>query len=197
LRDAILSPDILHFLHLIFERPVLASQSLTFYRGSQQTIHQDSAYVPYTLPLQFAATWIALEDVEEGTGELEYFVESHRELPEFFYNGVHKSVHDAQRLGAGGNLITDEVEQHLQAIQREAGERNLAKARFLARRGDVLVWHADLAHGGAPTSSPRTRKSLVTHYCPSEVAPLYFENGESVLKQHESGSLYTSGTYFS
>jgi hypothetical protein len=26
----------------------------------------------------------------------------------------------------------------------------------------VLVWHGDLVHGGAPTSSPRTRKSLVT-----------------------------------
>jgi hypothetical protein len=194
-RDAIFSPGILHFLHLLFERPVLASQSLTFYRGSQQTIHQDSAYVPYTLPLQFAATWIALENVENGAGELEYFVESHRELPEFLYNGEHKSVHDARRLGAGDNLTTDEIEQHLQAIKRGAEQRNLAKARFLARRGDVLVWHADLAHGGAPTSSARTRKSLVTHYCPSEIAPLYFENGETVLKQHGSGSYYASGNY--
>jgi hypothetical protein len=45
-RDAIFCPDILRFLHLIFERPVLASQTLTFYHGSQQSIHQDSAYVP-------------------------------------------------------------------------------------------------------------------------------------------------------
>lgn len=195
-RDAIFCPDVLRFLHLIFERPVLASQTLTFYHGSQQPIHQDSAYVPYTLPLQFAATWIALENVEEGTGELEYFVESHRELPEFLYNGVSKSVRDAQRLGAGNNSLTEEVERHLQAIQREAKERDLAKHRFLARRGDVLVWHADLAHGGAPTSSDRTRKSLVTHYCPSEVAPLYFENGESVVKRHESGDFYSSGAYF-
>jgi ectoine hydroxylase-related dioxygenase (phytanoyl-CoA dioxygenase family) len=147
--------------------------------------------------LQFAATWIALEDVEDGTGELEYFVESHRELPEFLYNATHKSVQDAQRAGAGNNLIHDEVEQHLQVIQRAAEAQHLTKARFLARRGDVLVWHADLAHGGAATSSSRTRKSLVTHYCPGEVAPLYFENGGSVLKRHQSGSLYASGNYFS
>jgi len=196
-RDAIFHPNVLRFLHLIFERPVLASQTLTFYHGSQQPLHQDSAYVPYTLPLQFAATWIALEDVEEGTGELEYFVESHRELPDFFYNGAHKSVYEARRRGAGNNVLTEEVEQHLKVIQREAKERSLAKERFLARRGDVLVWHADLAHGGAPTSSRRTRKSLVTHYCPSEVAPLYFENGRVVVKRHESGSCYASGTYLS
>ncbi|HEV8680289.1 MAG TPA: phytanoyl-CoA dioxygenase family protein [Stellaceae bacterium] len=193
-RDAIFSSEILRFLHLIFERPVLASQTLTFYRGSQQPIHQDSAYVPYTLPLQFAATWIALEDVAEGVGELEYFVDSHRQLPEFLYNGMHKNVHEAQRSGAG-DLVTEEVQQHLEAIQREAKERNLARQRFLARRGDVLVWHADLAHGGSPTASPRTRKSLVTHYCPSEVAPLFFENGQAVLKRHISGSFYTSHAY--
>jgi ectoine hydroxylase-related dioxygenase (phytanoyl-CoA dioxygenase family) len=149
-----------------------------------------------TLPLQFAATWIAVEDVEAGTGELEYFVESHRELPEFLYDGTHKNVREAQRMGVGDNIVTEEIERHLHAIQRDAEERNLTKERFLARRGDVLVWHADLAHGDAPTSSRKTRKSLVTHYCPSEIAPLFFENGESVLKRHVSGSLYTSGFYF-
>lgn len=194
-RDSIFCPEILRFLHLIFERPVLASQTLTFYHGSQQPIHQDSAYVPYTLPLQFAATWIALEDVEAGTGELEYFVESHRKLPEFLYNGAHKNVREAQRFGAGDNIVAEEVEQHLQAIQREAEQHHLARERFLARRGDVLVWHADLAHGGSPTGSRKTRKSLVTHYCPSEVAPLFFENGASVLKRHVSGSFYTSHAY--
>jgi hypothetical protein len=56
-RDAIFCPAIVRFLQLIFERPVLASQSLVFYRGSGQDIHQDSAYVPYSLPLQFAASW--------------------------------------------------------------------------------------------------------------------------------------------
>jgi len=196
-RDAMFCPAILRFLHLIFERPVLASQTLAFYLGSRQQIHKDSAYVPYSLPLQFVATWMALEDVEAGTGELEYFVESHRKLPEFLYNGSHKSVHDAARRGAGNNILTDDVARHLDAIQREAQARHLARERFLARRGDVLFWHADLAHGGAPTASQHTRKSLVTHYCPSEVAPLYFENGQSLVRQHPSGSYYTSGTYFS
>lgn len=194
-RNAIFCPEILRFLHRLFERPVLAEQTLAFYRGSQQQIHQDSAYLAYSLPLQFAATWIALEDVEAETGELEYFVESHRELPDFLYGAAHKSVCEAQRLGTGNNSLTDEIEQHLQAIQREAATRNLVKRRFLARRGEVLVWHAELAHGGSPTASSRTRKSLVTHYCPSEVAPLSFEGGACVLKQHPSGSFYTSSLY--
>jgi phytanoyl-CoA hydroxylase len=193
--DAIFCPKILRFLHLIFERPALASQTLVFYRGSQQRTHQDSAYVPYSLPRQFAASWIALEPVAAGTGELEYFVESHRALPDFLYDGAHKNAHDAERLGAGANRMAADIEQHLQSIQHEAKARGLAKETFLAERGDVLIWHADLAHGGSPTTSTRSRKSLVTHYCPSEVAPLYFETSAAITRQHESGSFYATGNY--
>jgi len=194
-RDAIFCPAIVRFLQLIFERPVLASQSLVFYRGSGQDIHQDSAYVPYSLPLQFAASWIALENVTEGAGELEYFVESHRKLPDFVYGNAYKSVSEAGRSGSGHNVLTDEVRQHLDAIQHAARTQGLRKERFFARRGDVLIWHADLAHGGSPISSKNTRKSLVTHYCPSEVAPLYFENGETEIRQHDAINFFSSGLY--
>ena len=43
------------------------------------------------------------------------------------------------------------------------------------RKGDVLIWSADLAHGGSPvTDRSLTRKSLVGHYCPKRVEPFYF-----------------------
>jgi ectoine hydroxylase-related dioxygenase (phytanoyl-CoA dioxygenase family) len=36
---------------------------------------------------------------------------------------------------------------------------------FVARAGDVLVWHAQLLHGGySIQDKQRTRKTLVTHY---------------------------------
>ena len=66
IRQLIFTEQLLAFLHLIFERRVLASQTLGFWRGSAQEAHQDSAYVNYSLPMQFAASWIALEDVREG-----------------------------------------------------------------------------------------------------------------------------------
>ncbi len=196
-RNVVFYPGILRFLHLLFERPILASQTLCFYNGSQQETHQDSAYVPYSLPRQFVATWIALEDVTAGTGELEYLVSSHSQLPEFLYGGEYKSVYDAQRFGAGSNTIGEAVNRHQASLQEEAAARQLVRERFLARRGDVLVWHADLAHGGSPTSSNRTRKSLVTHCCPIEIAPLYFENGMPSIRRHDSGSFYASSLYAS
>jgi hypothetical protein len=193
-RQAIFSDAIVSFLHLLFERPALASQSLTFHLGSGQELHQDTAYVPYTLPLQFAASWIALEDVKAGAGELEYLVDSHRRLPEFLYDGAHKSVSEAQRAGLGGNELNDQVQQHVQDLQRAAATGEMKRERFLARRGDALIWHADLAHGGSPVSPMRTRKSIVTHYCPREVAPLFFEYGPVPFVAHDR-SFFTSHLY--
>jgi len=72
IRDLIFCTAVVRFLGLLFECGPLASQTLSFLRGSGQPAHQDSAYVPYSLPHQFAASWIALEDVTPGAGEIFY-----------------------------------------------------------------------------------------------------------------------------
>ncbi len=53
------------------------------------------------------------------------------------------------------------------------------KGSSLAQAGDVLVWHADLAYGGAEIENPgRTRRSLVTHDCPNIDEPFYRRNAK-------------------
>jgi hypothetical protein len=50
-------------------------------------------------------------------------------------------------------------------VQSLAEEHNLEKKTFLARKGDILIWHANLLHGGEPiTKEGSTRKSMVFHY---------------------------------
>ena len=154
---------ITHFLHLIFERPALASQTLVSYRGSGQPFHQDSAYVPYSLPLQFTASWIALENVAAGAGELEYLVGSHNALPEYTYPGGYKSASESQRYGTEKAAVSEAIKVHEKQIATEGQRRALTRETLLAKRGDVLFWHADLAHGGSPISLSRSRKSVVTH----------------------------------
>jgi phytanoyl-CoA hydroxylase len=195
IRDLIFCRPVVRFLELLFERPALASQTLGFYRGSQQPLHQDSAYVPYTLPRQMAASWIALEDAAPGAGELEYLPGSHRELPEFTYPGDVKSVVEAQRAGVSDDRVVEEARRHEAQIRSEGLARNLRKEGFRAKRGDVLFWHADLAHGGAAISKHQTRKSIVTHYCPKEVCPLYVEAAHFAMRQHAQRSYYLSSNY--
>jgi ectoine hydroxylase-related dioxygenase (phytanoyl-CoA dioxygenase family) len=189
-----LAPKVVEFLHLLFERRALASQTLGFLRGSGQAAHQDTAYVNYSLPMQFVASWAALEDVVEGAGELFYYVGSHQ-IREFIYGGEFKGLNDAKRLGADRD-IDDEAKKHIEDIRRQAEGMRMPKQRLMAKRGDVLLWHADLAHGGSPISTEHTRKSIVTHYCPAEVVPLYVERQpRAALKSHYGRAFYSTCYY--
>jgi len=65
-------------------------QSIYLEYGSQQSQHQDTAYVVAAKPLSLAACWIALEDIKEGSGELVYYPGSHWFEP-FLFSGEFKS----------------------------------------------------------------------------------------------------------
>jgi len=163
-RRVIFSPRIQRFLEILFERPVLAHQGLSFYRGSKQPIHRDTAFVKVSSPMELVASWVALEDVHPDSGELEYYRGSHT-WPEFLFEGKYK-------WWPPGNDEVEPFHQHLAAYAKRAG---VAPTRFLGKKGDVFIWSADLGHGGSPyTDSTRTRKSLVTHYSPANTYPMYF-----------------------
>jgi phytanoyl-CoA hydroxylase len=191
IRDLIFADEILKFLHLVLERRAFATQTLSFWRGSAQGAHQDSAYVNYSHPMQFLATWIALEDVSENCGELFYYIGSQR-IPEYLYLERYKGIEEAARMNAGAKFEGNPEAR----IPPAAATLGLRHERFLAKRGDVLIWSADLAHGGSPISHDTTRKSVVTHYCTAEAVPSYFENrpGKKTIKQH--GRAYYASAHY-
>jgi ectoine hydroxylase-related dioxygenase (phytanoyl-CoA dioxygenase family) len=57
------------------------------------------------------------------------------------------------------------------------GEGGFEKRTFLPAKGDLLVWHANLVHGGGPISAEgRTRRSLVAHYVTRDLEKLFVMN---------------------
>jgi hypothetical protein len=192
IRNLMFADATTEFLGLIFESKAFASATLGFLRGSAQEGHQDSAYVTYSIPRQFAASWTALEDVTIGAGELFYYPGSHR-FEDFVYQEHYKSVHEAQRM-AGLQEERKVIEQHVQSLETRAIQRGIPKMPFAAKKGDVLIWHADIVHGGNPISRETTRKSIVTHYCPKHLTPLFAEQIPLKLWNH-NGHRYTAGHY--
>jgi phytanoyl-CoA hydroxylase len=73
----------------------------------------------------------------------------------------------------------------------------LEQRTFLPKQGDVVIWSADLAHGGSPVTDPLlTRRSIVGHYCPNRVEPFYFNvRADRRSKRSFQGSLYSSLYY--
>lgn len=182
-RQLIFSKRIERFLTLLFERPALATQTLYFRWGSRQEMHQDSAFVKMSSPLQFAASWIALEDISPDTGELEYYVGSHR-LEDYLFEGASKWM----------PANSGEYRSYVDSLHKRSSERGFKRERFLAKKGDVLLWSADLAHGGSSyIDRGITRKSLVTHYCPVSCNPIYGLTAPSIPRYRFSdGAYYTA-----
>lgn len=179
------------FLRAVFEDNILAFQGLHFEKGSTQAIHQDTAYVVLTEPMKLCASWVALEDVQTGSGELVYYPGSHR-LPDWLYSKRFKHFNHKR------DEHTEHL-QHLESLHEKSRDTGLKLQSFLPRKGDVLIWSADLAHGGAPISdSTLTRRSLVTHYTAQSVTPYYSRYKRPFKrrpKQSVAGCSYTSLYY--
>jgi ectoine hydroxylase-related dioxygenase (phytanoyl-CoA dioxygenase family) len=153
----------MRFIKLIFERPVLAHQSLFFFKGSQQPIHQDTAFVRISSPMELVASWTALEDVQPGSGELVYYPKSH-EFPEFLFEGKYKWAPPG----------SDELNLYYEHLNACAEARSIPKTKLRVKKGDVVIWSADFAHGGGEIEDPsKSRLSIAVHFCPINDYPMY------------------------
>lgn len=187
--DLFASPRLATFMTAIFEDRPLLFQSLSFDLGSEQGLHQDTAYVVVNKPMEMLACWIALEDVAPGSGELQYMVGSHR-LGDFA--GFAPKKHWNSEID--GN---DPHWRWFEWISEEGARRNMPVEKFMAKRGDILIWHADLAHGGSPiTDLSLTRKSLVGHFCPAAARPNYFGYRSDRGTQLRHGPIDYSSEYY-
>lgn len=142
------------FLGHIFREAPVVMQSLTFMKSTQQEIHQDHAYVVAETPSHMAASWIALEDIDPKSGPLMYYAGSHT-IPIFDWgDGMFRT-----------GQSTKNENQFAEWIHQRSKERGLPLQHHTPRKGDVLIWHGTLGHGGALATDPSlTRKSYVTHY---------------------------------
>lgn len=164
-RAVCMHPTITRFLTLVMEARPMAFQQLLFQRSNGHQVHQDTAFVAVDEPLYLAATWIALQDVVEGSGELSFYDRSHK-LPHFLFKDGTKRFNGA----------VDSMADYNKSLEEACESRKLGYERFMAKKGDVFFWAADLVHRSHPKSLPEEtpRMSCVTHYCPETVQPFWF-----------------------
>lgn len=144
-------------LDLLMGRKVNLFQSINFYRGSEQAAHSDFVHMATYPKGYLIAVWIALEDVDSTNGPLEYFPGSHK-LPYLLWPEFDPQ-HSKWLLN---NSAYKKYEEQLDAI---IAQHSFEKKELHVKKGDVLIWHANLLHGGkAIIDKNRTRKSMVLHY---------------------------------
>jgi ectoine hydroxylase len=146
----------------LLDKEMVPFQTINFINGSGQRAHSDSVHMT-TYPLGYLiAIWVALEDVHSDSGPLFYYPGSHK-LPYLLNNDWNANN---SLLSLGKNDYPD-----YEDMVEELLEKNrFARKELIAKKGDVLIWHANLIHGGAPIRNKAlTRKSMVVHYYASDV----------------------------
>jgi phytanoyl-CoA dioxygenase PhyH len=149
--------ELLRRIRLLMDREPRPLQTIASHKGSQQGLHSDSIHMT-TYPLGYlTAAWIAFEDIDPDCGPLVYYPGSHR-LPYVFSKDVGISEADFQRKGYGP------YHARYEPRIRELAE-HMEPHFFHAMKGDVLIWHANLIHGGSPRKNlALSRRSVVCHF---------------------------------
>ena len=148
------SERMISLLSRVFGRRAFPFQTLNFRIGSCKRGHSDSAHFSSHPERFMCGVYVALEDVSEGSGPL------------FYYPGSHKlPILTNAQLGLQAPVDARGFTRFEDAWQSIVEAEGFEKRRFLAKRGQAVIWSANLIHGGEPIEdSDATRQTQVTHY---------------------------------
>jgi phytanoyl-CoA hydroxylase len=167
----------MNILELLLGKELAVFQSINFISGSEQAAHSDAISMTTFPKGNLIAIWVALEDIGEENGPLYYYPGSHR----YPYIMNHDIGNESSSLLLGKKkymVYANKIKEVLKA--------NKAKKKYLlAKKGDVLIWHHNLIHGGEKIINPKlTRKSMVFHYYAKDAIAYHEITERPTLKRY-------------
>lgn len=196
------SEKLLKILDYLFSYPVSVYSSISFQYGTEQALHIDTP-VFSTSPREFYfGVWVALEEANEENGCLRALPGAHlkKYVDEFEF-------YDRQPNQEG--TIDPSAKGLWSAFQNELVEKATADGftpeSIPVQKGDVIIWHPQLPHGGSEIKSPnKTRYSTVFHVAPEGVpvyqADVFFDSNKAKISneaayiyEKEDGRLFRIG----
>ncbi len=162
LRNILCRSSVSKVLESIIGEPMAVHLTLTNWRSTQRNWHQDGYLNPDLVQDHYVAVWIAVDDIHPDAGPFEYIPGSHK-----IWDPIRQDLM-LELLGEDGSdpdwpYRSEDV---LTPFFDDAIEQmDLPVKQFIARKGDILVWHPRLIHrGSAPVDQTRERRAIIAHY---------------------------------
>lgn len=174
-----------------FGVPTTLYTSLYYERGSEQSLHRDSPVFTTRPAERYMGVWTALDNVDDSNGPLMVVPGSHA-LPPLDLAAIRAKVFGEQPVppmsGEGWAAYQD-------AVAAQCAEAGLQAQAVHVAPGDVIIWHPQLFHGGAPHPSAGTRRSVVMHVTPkgTPVGHMDAFYGQTVLPERAAWRYYRRG----
>ena len=172
LQGLALNPNVMKTLEMLYKKEPYPFQTITFNYGSNQPLHSDIIHFDSVPHRWMCAVWVALEDMTEDNGPLVYVPGSHK-LPIFdFYDMKVKVPEYGKQF--------DSYREYEEFIRQLVEVNELEVKPLRCKKGQALVWSANLIHGGDVIKDPNSsRYSQVTHYyypgCDVYYSPMFSE----------------------
>jgi hypothetical protein len=164
--------------------PAAVSLNLTANVSTERNWHQDDYLNPPNVNGWYVAVWMAVDDINPDSGPFEFVPGSHR-WPVLRGDRVRLFIPRDRRDLNSWPKDSEAVLNDL--IEKEIVSRGGQPQTFVAKKGDILIWHARLFHrGSAPNVPGLERRAFIAHYM--GVSHWW---GAREVQQHTNGSYYS------
>lgn len=150
-------------MEFLIGEPMGVHLNLSGWRSTQRNWHQDGYLNPDTNADHYLAVWMALDDIHPDSGPFEYVPGSHRVFPPIRQEKMFAKMKPGARHDPNWPKYSEEILTPM--FEELMDDYGMERKKFIAKKGDVLVWHARLLHRGSPPNIPGTeRRSLIAHF---------------------------------
>lgn len=148
-----------------FGAPTSLYTTLYYERGSEQALHRDTPMFATTPAERYMGVWVALDEVGDDNGPLMVVPGSHK-LPPVDVQAIRREVFGD---GPIDPLAPAGWSAYQAVVAAQCDAAGLSPRPVHVGPGDVIIWHPQLFHGGAPHAAARMRRSVVMHVTPKGV----------------------------
>ena len=150
--------EVTSFLYFMYGKKPVPVSTINFLKGTEQPLHSDYIHFGTSPELYLAGAWYALENVDETNGPLIICPKSHKLSSIDFTDLNLKIPKSTSELKTNYTIYENYLEEIIKV-------KKLKKKKIHLKKGDVLIWSANLLHGGSKIKyRNKTRLSQVIHY---------------------------------
>jgi phytanoyl-CoA hydroxylase len=141
-------PAVVDFLGHVFEEQVVLVETFSMIRGGDELSHDESSRAKVASGRLVAGVYVALEDTQLDAGPVGLFPGSHA-------------------INLAPAPPGENPEECHYRLERSCSRSGIDRRLLQLDKGDVVVWHGCLVHGGTdPITTGASRLSLLAHFAP-------------------------------
>lgn len=166
IRDLCLNPKLMEVINNIIGFEMAINLNLINWTSTERSWHMDDYLNPEYLNSHYLAVWFALDDIHPDSGPFMYVPGSHK------WGYMRRSkVFEAAPAEMKADPQWDKMWPALSesfvvpACEEKIQQEGLPVREFIAKKGQVLIWHGLLMHCGSyPKVRGLERRALISHY---------------------------------